>query len=118
MRPFVPLLLSALGASPDGLICLGEKEALDISKRWLDVFASDGVSSKAELATVVAADIESIDETFGAPTKGINDLWDVVVAGDNQTTTNIKYTPGVVLNTCDAIAVSWKYTAVTTGSNS
>ncbi|KAH6691458.1 hypothetical protein F5X68DRAFT_229311 [Plectosphaerella plurivora] len=118
MRPFVPLLLSALGASPDGFLCLGEDEAFDISRRWLDVFASEGgSSSKAELATVVAADIVSIDETFGPPTIGIDDLWDVIVAGDNQTTTNIKYTPGVVLNKCKEISVSWVYTAVTTGTN-
>lgn len=54
--------------------CLTYDEALDISTRWLSIFSTGGVTSKAELATIVSKDIASYDDTFGPPTFGINEL--------------------------------------------
>ena len=98
--------------------CLDHDEALDISKRWLSIFSTGGVTSKAELATIVAQDLQSYDDTFGPPTTNINQLWTAISGSGKTTTTDVKQFPLFIINTCDQIAVNWEYTAVTTGYHS
>ncbi|OHE97700.1 hypothetical protein CORC01_06905 [Colletotrichum orchidophilum] len=123
----VPALLTALAAMTSGtllsprkeiLSCLCEDEAWNITRRWLGVFSTPGVSSKAELATIVSQNLTSYDDTFGPPTIGIDQLWDALTAGGNATTANVTQAPNFILHTCDQIAYNWQYSAVTTGYNS
>lgn len=118
MRHLLEFLFTAVGFSPAGRPCLTEAEARNITARWLDVFSTPGVSSKAELGTIVAPDIRSWDDTFGPPTYGIDELWDAIAPGGNSSTTDVKQTATLLLHTCDQIAYNWEYTAVTTGFNS
>ncbi|KAL0941292.1 uncharacterized protein CTRU02_204055 [Colletotrichum truncatum] len=103
---------------PDSVSCLCEDEAWHITRRWLNVFSTGGISSKAELATIVTPDVKSYDDTFGPPTIGIDQLWGNITAPGNSTTTNVTQTPSFLLHSCDQIAYNWLYTAVTTGYNS
>lgn len=128
----LPLALTALAGAPQNekgctpsppkdheAACLCGDEAWEISRRWLDIFSTGGISSKAELATIVSPDVKSYDDTFGPPTIGIDQLWEAVSApSGNTTTTDVKQTPLFLLHSCDQIAYSWRYTAVTTGFNS
>ncbi|KAF9878886.1 hypothetical protein CkaCkLH20_03786 [Colletotrichum karsti] len=100
--------------------CLCEDEAWDIAKRWLSIFSTGGVSSKAEVATIVSANLTSYDETEGGPLIGIDQFWDAVSAeaNSNSTATNVTQTPVLLLHSCDQIAYNWQLTAVTTGLNS
>ncbi|OLN81870.1 hypothetical protein CCHL11_06996 [Colletotrichum chlorophyti] len=99
--------------------CLCEEEAWDIARRWLDIFSTGGgVSSKAELATIVSPDIKSYDYTYGPPVIGIDRFWEVLIAPTSETTTNMTQTPTFLLHTCDQIAFNWRFTAATTGFNS
>lgn len=129
MRPLalVSILLTDLVAVSSGSslsprreipLCLCEDEAWDITSRWLSVFSTPGVSSKAELATIVSQNLTSYDDTFGPPTIGIDGLWAALTAGGNATTANVTQTPNFILHSCDQIAYNWQYTAVTTGYNS
>ncbi|KXH26239.1 hypothetical protein CSIM01_03617 [Colletotrichum simmondsii] len=129
MRPLAlaSTLLTALAAVTTGsflsprkeiALCLCEDEAWDITRRWLSVFSTPGVSSKAELATIASQNITSYDDAFGAPTIGIDGLWAALTAPGNAPTTNVTQTPNFILHTCDQIAYNWQYTAVTTGYNS
>ncbi|KAK1964353.1 hypothetical protein LY78DRAFT_714816 [Colletotrichum sublineola] len=98
--------------------CLCEDEAWDITRRWLGLFSTGGVSSKAELATIVSPDIKSYDAAFVPVVIGIDELWDVLTETGDSTTTDEMQTPTFLLHSCDQIAFNWKYTAVTTGLNS
>ncbi|KAK1658462.1 hypothetical protein BDP55DRAFT_397201 [Colletotrichum godetiae] len=129
MRSFalVSTLLTALAAVSTGSflsprrelsLCLCEDEAWDITRQWLGIFSTPGVSSKAELATIVSQNLTSYDDTFGSPTIGIDQLWAALTAGGNATTANVTQAPNFLLHTCDQIAYNWQYTAVTTGYNS
>ncbi|KAI9162975.1 hypothetical protein HJFPF1_04570 [Paramyrothecium foliicola] len=103
----------------DHQTCLSREEAWSITRRWLDIYSTNGgISTKAELATIVSPDIKSYDYTFGPPVFGIDQLWDVLTAPANATTTNITQAPNFLLHTCKEIAYNWQYTAVTTGYNS
>ncbi|KZL67427.1 hypothetical protein CI238_01068 [Colletotrichum incanum] len=98
--------------------CLCEDEAWDITRRWLGLFSTGGLSSKEELATIVSPNIKSYDDTFVPVVTGIDELWEVITEPGNKTTTNETQTPSFLLYSCDQIAFNWKYTAVTTGYNS
>jgi hypothetical protein len=106
------------GWPPHGKNCLSYAEALDISTRWLSVFSTGEVTSKKQLATIVAQDIASYDDTFGAPTFGIGELWAAISGGGKTTTTDVKQTPLFLIHTCDQIGLNWIYNAVTTGYKS
>ena len=95
--------------------CLSYDDALEISTRWLSIFSTGGVTSKAELATIVSKDIASYDDTFGPPTFGINELWAAVTAPGKYPTTDVKQYPLWLFHSCDQIGLHWQYTAVTTG---
>lgn len=99
--------------------CLCEDEAWYITRRWLDIFSTNGgINTKAKLATIVSPNLKSYDATFGPPTIGIDQLWDALTAPGNATTTNVTQSPTFLLHSCDQIAYNWQYTAVTTGYNS
>ena len=98
--------------------CLTYDEALSISTRWLSIFSTGGVTSKAELATIVSKDIASYDDTFGPPTFGINELWAAVTAPGKYPTTDVKQFPLWLFHSCDQIGLRWQYEAVTTGYES
>ncbi|KZL77200.1 hypothetical protein CT0861_09099 [Colletotrichum tofieldiae] len=122
----ISLTIAALTVASKGSIisrrtkvsCLCEDEAWDITRRWLGLFSTDGLSSKEELATVVSPNIKSYDNTFVPVVTGIDELWEVITEPGNRTTTNETQTPSFLLHSCDQIAFNWKYTAVTTGYNS
>ena len=112
------LALPAHGSHPwpqHGGPCLTYDEALDISTRWLSIFSTGVVTSKAELATIVSKDIASYDDTFGPPTFGINELWAAVSAPGKYPTTDVKQYPLWLFNNCDQIGLNWQYEAVTSG---
>ncbi|KAF6794607.1 hypothetical protein CSOJ01_13650 [Colletotrichum sojae] len=99
--------------------CLCEDEAWDIARRWLAIFDQEGLEGgKDELATIVAEDLASYDETFGAPTLSLDELWTAVQPYANPTTEDVSYDVNFLLHTCDQIALNWRYAAVTTGYNS
>ncbi|WDK15279.1 hypothetical protein CGRA01v4_06560 [Colletotrichum graminicola] len=102
----------------DKVSCLCEDEAWDITRRWLGIFSTGGVSSKEDLATIVSPNIKSYDATFVPVVIGIDELWDVLTESGDRTTTDELQTPNFLLHSCDQIAFSWEYTAVTTGLNS
>ena len=101
-----------------GKDCLSYTEALDISTRWLSVFSTGQVTSKKQLATIVSQDIASYDDTFGAPTFGIGQLWAAISSGGKSPTTNVTQTPLFLIHSCDHIGLNWVYDAVTTGYES
>ena len=100
-------LLTLLGcvasiASPDhGKNCLSEGEAWHISRRWLSIFSTGQVTSKSELATIVAKDLKSYDDTFGPPTTNLNQLWKAISGTGKTTTTDVKQYPLFLINTCE-----------------
>lgn len=115
------LLLSASEAKSwpaHGSKCLTDPEALDISTRWLSIFSTGKVTSKKQLATIVSQDIASYDDTFGAPTFGIDELWAAVAAPGKYPTTDVKQFPLWLFHSCDQIGLRWQYEAVTTGYES
>lgn len=98
--------------------CLTEPEAQSIATRWLSIFSTDGVTTKEQLATIVAPNLYSVDDTFGPPTTTLEELWEDISAGGNVTVTNVKQYPLFLIHNCDGIAVRWQYEGVTTGWNS
>ena len=72
---------------PHGGNCLTYDEALKISTRWLSIFSTGEVNTVKQLSTIVSKDIASYDDTFGAPTFGIDELW-AAVSSDGKTTTS------------------------------
>jgi hypothetical protein len=104
--------------SHHGKACLSYAEALDISTRWLNVFSTGQVTSKKQLATIVSQDIASYDDTFGAPTFGIGQLWAAISSGGESPTANVTQTPLFLIHSCDQIGLNWVYDAVTTGYKS
>ena len=108
----------AAAASPYWPRCLTQSEAQSIATRWLSIFSTGGVTTKQQLATIVAPDLYSIDDTFGPPTTTLEELWEGISAGGNVTVTDVKQFPLFVMHTCDGIAVRWQYEGMTTGWNS
>jgi len=98
--------------------CLRDSEANDLAKKWLSIWSTGGVTSKAQLATIVTSNIANYDEAYGGPNLGIDALWDTITAPGNYTTDDIKQFPLFTFHSCDQIAVRWGYTAVTTGFES
>ena len=95
--------------------CLTYDEALDISTRWLSIFSTGGITSKAEVATIISKDIASYDDTFGPPTFGIDELYAAVTAPGKYPTTDVKQYPLWLFHNCDQIGLHWQYSAVATG---
>ncbi|KAK1982895.1 hypothetical protein LZ30DRAFT_589524 [Colletotrichum cereale] len=98
--------------------CLCEDEAWDITRRWLGLFSTGGLSSKEELPTIVSPNIKSYKAPFVPVVNGIDELWDVITEPGDRTTTNEMQAPSFLLYSCNQIAFNCEYTAAITGLNS
>ena len=96
--------------------CLSDVEALDISRNWLRIWSTGEIKNKEELATIVTADIQSYDETFGGPTTTLDELWDASTFADPYIR-DVKQAPLFAIHSCDQISVRWGYSSYSTGYN-
>lgn len=103
--------------NPPNPPCLTYDEAWNISTRWLSIFSTGGVTSESQLATIVAPNLYSVDDTFGPPTTTLDELWQGISAGGESPTTNVTQFPLYLIHSCGDIGVRWQYQGVTTGYN-
>lgn len=98
---------------------LTDTEAFDIATRFEAIYdANARITSTSHLTSIFSANIYHIDESYGAPTVGIQALFDDLTAPGNYTTTDAVVSVLFDIHSCDQIAVRWKKIAVTRGCKS
>ena len=105
--------------SPPGPPCLTDAEAFDLATRFEAIYDSNAnITSVSQLTSLLSPNIYHLDESYGAPTVGIQAFFDDLTAPGNYTTTDVVVTVLFDFHSCDQIAVRWEEKGVTTGYES